>query len=248
MIDLIKKNYKFIVFSIIVGIIAGIFMPSYYASMLTTDLMNEILVEIGSIDIFNIIVFVQTLGYAVFFSIIGIILSNKVGLWRKVEFNKKSFIIALSVGLIGGIIIILLDQFVFIPLCPQLYLNKLTLPYIIVSYTYGGIIEELMLRLGLMSFVSFLLWKLFTNSNTISNKVYVIANIICSFLFALGHIPATIVFFGGLTIVLIIRCFVLNGTLGFLFGHLYQKYGIMYAMIAHACAHAGMQIMILLLS
>ena len=248
MVNLVKKNYKFILFSLVAGLIAGIFMPSYYASMLTEDLMNELLTEIGSIEIFNVIVFAQTVSYAIIFSVIGIILSNKVGLWKSFELNKKSLITAMSIGLVGGMIIILLDQFVFIPLCPQLSLTKLTLPYIMISYTYGGVIEELMLRLGLMSLVSFIIWKVFTNDKTIPNKVFIIANFICAFLFALGHIPATIVFFGELTLVLIIRCFALNGTLGFVFGHLYQKYGILYAMIAHACAHAGMQIMILLLS
>ncbi len=40
-----------------------------------------------------------------------------------------------------------------------------------------------------------------------------------------------------ITPVILIRCFLFNGGLGLAFGHLYRKYGIGYAMIAHGMAH-----------
>ena len=36
---------------------------------------------------------------------------------------------------------------------------------------------------------------------------------------------------------IIARCFVLNGVAGYIFGELFRKYGIGYAMTAHAMAH-----------
>ena len=41
----------------------------------------------------------------------------------------------------------------------------------------------------------------------------------------------------GLTPMIILRCFLLNGTLGLMFGWLYRKYGLRYAMIAHMGCH-----------
>ena len=36
---------------------------------------------------------------------------------------------------------------------------------------------------------------------------------------------------------LLFRCFLLNGGFGLIFGRLYRKYGIIYAMMAHALFH-----------
>lgn len=44
-------------------------------------------------------------------------------------------------------------------------------------------------------------------------------------------------FFGGLTPLLVVRCFLLNGAFGLVFGWLYRKYGIQYAMLSHALLH-----------
>lgn len=49
--------------------------------------------------------------------------------------------------------------------------------------------------------------------------------------------PATVGIFGGLTPLIVVRCFLLNGIGGYLFGEAFRKHGIGYAMIAHAMAH-----------
>ena len=40
-----------------------------------------------------------------------------------------------------------------------------------------------------------------------------------------------------LTPLLLFRCFLFNGGFGLLFGYLYRKHGILYAMICHALLH-----------
>ena len=62
------------------------------------------------------------------------------------------------------------------------------------------------------------------------------SNIIAALLFAAGHLPATFAILGTSPL-LIARCFLLNGGLGLLFGRLYRKYGLRYAMIAHGGCH-----------
>ena len=79
--------------------------------------------------------------------------------------------------------------------------------------------------------------KLFyKNSKNISVIVYVIANAISAFLFAASHLPSTAAM-TVLTPVLIIRCFLFNGSLGLAFGYLYRKFGIGYAMLSHGFSH-----------
>jgi len=65
----------------------------------------------------------------------------------------------------------------------------------------------------------------------------VVANVLAAVIFAAGHLPATINIFGSLTPLLIFRCFLLNGSFGIVFGWLYQKYGIQYAMLGHMGFH-----------
>ena len=67
--------------------------------------------------------------------------------------------------------------------------------------------------------------------------VFVIANIVVAIFFAAGHLPATISIFGTLTPLILLRCFLLNGGFGLVFGWIYRKYGIVYAMIGHALFH-----------
>ena len=110
----------------------------------------------------------------------------------------------------------------------------------IASVLYGGIVEEVMLRLFFMSLIALIVWKLFYkkyDKENIPSSVFVIANIIAALLFAAAHLPATVVLSGGLTPWIVFRCFLLNGGFGLVFGWLYRKHGIAYAMLAHALFH-----------
>ena len=135
---------------------------------------------------------------------------------------------------------ILLDIFYFANYSQAIadsYLTKPSVVFMLASVTYGAVIEEVMMRLFAMSLVSFVLFKLFERKEEQpSNKMFVIANVVTAMLFAVGHLPATVLMIGTSPIV-IARCFLLNGGIGLLFGWLYRKYGLRYAMIAHGGCH-----------
>ena len=100
-----------------------------------------------------------------------------------------------------------------------------------------SVLEEVMLRLFWMSLVAFLLWKLFAkNEEKPTVAILMIANVVAAILFAAGHLPATLMMIGSSPMVLI-RCFLLNGGFGLLFGYLYRKHGLRYAMLAHGGCH-----------
>ena len=58
------------------------------------------------------------------------------------------------------------------------------------------------------------------------------ANITAAVLFGLGHLPATAAL-APLSVALVVRAVVLNGTAGLVFGELYRRYGLEWAMTSH---------------
>ncbi|MBR6570794.1 MAG: CPBP family intramembrane metalloprotease [Clostridia bacterium] len=106
------------------------------------------------------------------------------------------------------------------------------------SVVYGGVMEEIMMRLFLMSLLAWLGWKiLYRKQEKPPVWVFAAANVISAVLFAAGHLPATVMLFGQLTPLLVVRCFLFNGGFGLFFGWLYRRYGIQYAMLGHMLAH-----------
>ena len=235
----IKNNLKYLIFLAIFGLIGGYFTALYSIQSLNQDMLDDILSQIGNMDLLIIITTIQSLGYAIILGIIGIILAQKIGLWRKVKFIKQGNIELLIVSLIGGAAFILIDVLVFSnfhEVIQNSYEAKPTVEYIIASITYGGVIEEVMLRLFLMSLISFVIQKI-TKKEEMSSKTLIIANVIATLLFAAGHLPGTFMMITPVTPMIIFRCFLMNGGFGLLFGRLYRKYGIHYAMLGHAGVH-----------
>ena len=58
--------------------------------------------------------------------------------------------------------------------------------------------------------------------------------IVAAILFGVSHLPAAQQIFGVITPILFIRTIVSNGLLGIVFGYLFWKKGLEFAMIAHA--------------
>jgi membrane protease YdiL (CAAX protease family) len=107
---------------------------------------------------------------------------------------------------------------------------------------YGGVTEELLMRLFLLSFVTWLLgrwWK--TPEGKPTAGAFWTAIVIVALLFGLGHLPATALM-APLTPPLILRALVLNGLAGTVFGYLYWRHGLEAAMLGHMSAHLVMQV------
>ena len=236
--ELIKNNLKYLIFLAIFGLVGGYFTAIYTVQSLGQDVIDEAIAEVGSIDVLIIITTLQSLGYALILGVVGKLLANKIGLWRKFEFDKKRNVELILVTILGGAAFILLDCLFFSNFSEVIknsYEVKPTVEYIIASITYGAVIEEVMLRLFFMSLIAVIIKKISKN-DAINDKILVAANIISAVLFAAGHLPATIMTIG-ITPMILIRCFVMNGTFGLMFGRLYRKYGIHYAMLAHGGVH-----------
>ena len=236
--QIIKNNIKYLIFLAVFGLVGGYFTGIYSVQNLSPEMLEEVLSEIGSVELLYVIAMIQSAGYALIFGIIGKIISKHIGLWKKFEPSRRAVIETVLVIILGGIVFIMADHLVFNNFSEAIkdsYATKPTLEYIIASITYGGVVEEVMLRLFLMSLIALIIQKL-GKREEMSEKILIISNLITALLFAAGHLPATAMMIG-ITPMILFRCFLLNGGYGLLFGHLYRKYGIQYSMIAHAGVH-----------
>lgn len=96
---------------------------------------------------------------------------------------------------------------------------------------YGGITEELLMRLFVMSFLIWIGMKLSKRTKPANWGIW-IAIIVAAVVFGLGHLPIT-ASVTTITPLIIVRAIVLNGVGGIVFGWLFWKKGLESAMIAH---------------
>jgi hypothetical protein len=95
---------------------------------------------------------------------------------------------------------------------------NLLLPHI-TRILYGGITEELLLRWGVMTFLVWLVWRLFQKGKGAPKPVYVVTAIVLSaLLFGLGHLPIAFMLAGGLTVPLVIYVITVNSLFGIVAG------------------------------
>ncbi|HVF25821.1 MAG TPA: CPBP family glutamic-type intramembrane protease [Anaerolineales bacterium] len=202
----------------------------------------------------------QIMQSAVFFAIIifaGMLFAGRVGLGTPIldsfvrnepASDKVRAVLPISIGLgvIAALLIIGLDIWAFqAALLEELgdSANALNLQNAqpaawkgFLASFYGGIAEELLLRLFLMSLLAWLgRFVSKTQEGKPTNSVFWIANILAAVLFGLGHLPATAMIIP-LTPLVITRAIVLNGLAGVAFGWLYWKRGLEAAMISHFAA------------
>ena len=233
----IRSYWKTLLFFVIIGLVGGFFVGLYTLDSYPEEIREQAYAEGLNDLLIGLITAVQSAGYGLVLGTVGILLAKNLGLWRdERSVTAKPLLFAILISIIGGLTLILSDIFFFgkySEVIANSYAVKPTLPYLIATVTYGAVIEEVMLRLFMMSLIAFILKKLTRKEGM---GILIAANIVSALLFAVGHLPATIMMIGT-TPLIIFRCFLLNGGLGLLFGWLYRKYGLRYAMIAHGGCH-----------
>ncbi len=181
--------------------------------------------------------------YTLVLSYLGYLLAEKTDLLKPFTFTKKETLVTVLVGF-GCALVMISDYYLFAPLIAQVQAaytkESFTLISLLFSMLYGGIIEEIMLRFFFLSLLVLIL-DMMRGRNRGNKPIpawfHLLANFIAALIFALGHLPATKMAFGEITSLLLVRTLLLNGVLGFIFGLLYWKKGLQYAMLAHALTH-----------
>lgn len=184
---------------------------------------------------------------------VGVALTPKLGLrshiveaaagvpdaWRGF---RREVVPALVVAAVGVAVILGLDaatqSFVPAPVnIPESEQGR-TLGLTITGVLYGGIVEEILLRWGLMTLLAWVLWRLAQHGQgTPRAWIMWTAIVVSALLFGAGHLPAAAGLYGGLTSPIIVRVVGLNSLLGIGFGWLFWRYSLEAAMLSHAGWH-----------
>jgi hypothetical protein len=187
--------------------------------------------------------------------LVGVVLASRVGLSSPVAESaasggdavsalKTQIIPGIIGGLAGGISLVLIAAALKPFLPPEMlarlgeFGNILPLP---TRLLYGGIIEELLLRWGLMTLLVWAVWRLFQKGREQPKPAYFVGAImISSVVFAIGHLPVAFMLFPEPTPALTLFVIIGNSSFGLIAGYLYWKKGLESAMISHALTHVVM--------
>lgn len=101
----------------------------------------------------------------------------------------------------------------------------------LLAATYGGVTEEILMRLFVMAFFIWIGMKLWKQAKPTKTNI-IIAIVLAAVIFGLGHLPLT-ASLTALTPLIVLRAVVLNGVGGIIFGWLFWKKGLESAMFAH---------------
>lgn len=172
--------------------------------------------------------------------------------------DKVRALLPLSIllGVVSTLVVIGLELFYFQPALVQQLSGKAAALNLRTSQPaawkgflasfYGGIAEEILLRLFVMSV---LVWLGRFMSKTSDGKptypVFWIANILAAVLFGLGHLPAMALLVP-LTTLVVLRTVILNGLIGIACGWLYWKRGLESAMLSHFSADLVLHVLLAL--
>lgn len=242
---MLKKFRKPLLFTLAllpIGLIGGYFTSLYLEETYDPAALAEMLTQTGISDIIvlHIVTALQTALLIALMGFFGYILAEKIGLLKSFKINRSGIISTIILTVIGSIIFIAFEYGVFANLIPEVaatYEQKPSFAYMISCLTYGGVLEEIMMRWFLMSLLAFIIWKLFfKKKESVPVGVLIAVNIVVALLFAAGHLPTTAMTMG-ITPLILVRCFTLNSLAGLICGHLYMKHGIQYAMLSHMGFH-----------
>jgi membrane protease YdiL (CAAX protease family) len=190
----------------------------------------------------NLVLFAVVIG-------VGLLLARKMGLgapliesWLYHEKPTVRFQDSLRYGALVGIAVGIVLLIIIIPAAPHFP----GLPFVAASRAavwkrllvcfYGGIDEEVLTRLFLLTLIAWLGSKIFhRQQERLSRVPFWIANIAVAILFGLGHLPGAALVMQ-ITPAVVVLALALNGIAAISFGYLYWKRGLEAAMIAHFCA------------
>ncbi len=257
-------NWKVFFVLWIASILAVIAILPYSLAMQSNTLQSTKLPPLP------VLIVATALQNAVIFAIVivgGMFFAKRVGLGTPIldaatrgesVADRAQAILPLSVilGVIGTLVILALEFFYFQPALLKELGNSAAVLNLRTSQPaawkgflasfYGGIVEEILLRLFVMSFFA---WLGHFVSRTADGKPTVAvvwtANVLAAVLFGLGHLPA-ITTLVPITPLVIAREVVLNGLLGIVFGWLYWKHGLEAAMISHFSADLVLHVLLAL--
>ncbi|MBN1696836.1 MAG: CPBP family intramembrane metalloprotease [Spirochaetales bacterium] len=250
-------NWKLLLILVIAIFITNIMVTPYSLSLQTETSSQERL-PLPLIALIPL----QWLGNTILYGIlaaVGLLIAGRIGmglpfmesiLTGKADYDilRRFILPAVIAGIVSAILLLFIDAVVFTPhLAPLLTQtgikdpsSPLASPPVWAGFLasfYGGITEEILLRLFLLSFFAWIIRFIdHTHEGRPGMAALWIANILAAVLFGLGHLPATAAAGLPLNALVITRAIVLNGIIGVVCGWFYWTYGLESSIVSHFSA------------
>lgn len=168
------------------------------------------------------------------------------------RFSARDLTATLAVGAVLGLFVAFFDE-----MTAPLWQGSSNIPalgsawspaVLLFGVLYGGIVEEIMMRWGVMSLVVWVIWRLAARSSPVPTRwVLVIGAVVSAVLFAAGHLPAAAAS-GDLTLPLVLRIVGLNAVVGLVLAFLFATRNLESAISAHMGFHVGVAVAALFLA
>jgi hypothetical protein len=183
----------------------------------------------------------------------GVLLAPRVGLrshlaaWAGADPRPTRSLLtevplAVGLGLVAGLLIVAVDR-ALTPLVEGFGALQAQQPPLVLRLVagvfYGGIVEELLLRWGLMTLLVWAGWRLLQGGRGAPQAGLVaVAALLSAVVFGALHLPALAAQLP-LTPLLVARTVLLNALGGLVYGWLFWRQSLEAAMVAHAATHVG---------
>jgi membrane protease YdiL (CAAX protease family) len=211
-----------------------------YVVSVQGDVLRQVALPIATIVLLQLIQSAALFSLTIF---LGLLLAKKIGFHLPIleavvagkdykVFLKRIAVPSMVSGMLIAVSIYLVD-YVFTAFGARLSTSQDLAPIWqkLLAAFYGGITEELLMRLFLMSFFVWMGTRLTRHAKP-SQPIIMLSIFLASVIFGLGHLPIT-ASVTTITPLIILRAIVLNGIGGVVFGWLYWKKGLEAAMISH---------------
>lgn len=252
-IPVIKERPSWAPFFVYISIILISFLafyPSFYQSSLA-------IIEAGGFDqlspfMFTLLSLIQPFIISVVCLLLGHFMAYKVDLdsvvyqyFESLKKARNNFLLSLKPAVISGAVyglIIVAFDLLLRPWLPEVFQQSIQAPVfieVIGRIFYGGVVEEIILRFGLMTL---LIHLISFGGRKLSKWKVIFVIVFQAMIFALGHLPATSMAFE-MTPIIWSRMIIFNGLGGVLFGWLYYRYHLEAAIISHMSTHISAAIL-----
>lgn len=233
------------------GVDAKIWLKLVLAASVSSVLVLPYLFEIrgqtipplSEFMVIAILAFVQYGLMFLVFTYLGLRISKKIEIEATPVLSgktklKKHLKLSIASGVAVGLALLSLD-FLFSPQIGAIEVTVGTIESILASF-YGGIAEEILMRLFVLPFICLLIigsLKLlgFAKTWKRTDKVVWTSIILAAILFGIGHLTIASAI-SDITPMVILRTVLLNGIGGVVFGWLFYRRGLEFAMISHFSA------------
>ena len=253
-------NWKVLLFLLVLVVPASYAIIPYSSTLTSTTLTPH---ELPGVMISGVVNALIPAGLAA----IGLFFAARIGLglpfvegWVKKEPTqsrfRRTFLLSVLVGVAVGLVVIVLDTFVFgPPLAAELDRLGIVLPATIQPPAWQGLLaafsagvnEEVVFRLFGVSLLAWLGNLVSRDSEGRPRPVILwIAIVVIAVVFGLAHLPGTAAIGVPIDALVVTRAIVLNGVVGVAFGWLYWRRGLESAMVGHFSADLVLHVLLVL--